>query len=146
MAEGRELEFGCEISQESQFIDIPDGTYDFKVERIERGRHNGSPKIPACNKMIVHLVIFLPSGDEGRIQEQFILWSTLEWKLSQFFISIGLKKKGEPLPACNWITESVGRKGRCKIKHQADPNDPSKKYARVDTFLEPQPNDFSNGF
>lgn len=146
MAEGRELEYGCEISQESQFIDIPDGTYDFKVESIERGRHNGSAKIPACNKMIVHLIIFLPSGDEGRIQEQLIMWSSLEWKIAQFFTSIGLKKKGEPLPPCNWFTECPGRRGRCKIKHQADQNDPSKKYAHVDTFLEPQPNDFSNGF
>lgn len=145
-AEGRELDFGCEIIQESQFVEIPDGEYEFRVESIERGRHNGSDKIPPCNKMIVHLQIILPDGKEGHIQEQFILWSTMEWKLSQFFISIGMKKKGEPMPACNWISECAGRKGRCRIKKQKDRNDPDKSYSHVDAFLEPQPHDFSKGF
>jgi hypothetical protein len=49
MAEGHALEWGQEISQESQFVDIPDGSYDFKVESLERGQHNGSDKIPSCN-------------------------------------------------------------------------------------------------
>lgn len=146
MAEGRELEFGCEITQESQFVEIPDGEYQFQVESIERGRHNGSEKIPPCNKLIVHFNIFLPDGREGHIQEQFIMWSTMEWKLSQFFISIRMKKKGEPMPASNWFAEIPGRKGRCKIKKQADRNDPTKTYAHIDEYLEPQPMNFNNGF
>ena len=146
MAEGRALEWGCEITQESQFVDIPDGEYDFKVESLERGQHNGSDKIPPCNKMIVRLSIKMPDGTEPTIQEQFIMWSTMEWKLSQFFISIGLKKKGEPMPSCNWMTEIPGRTGRCKLKKQQDRNNPDKSYTHVDTFLEPKVKDWKKGF
>lgn len=146
MAEGHALDFGCEITQESQYVDIPDGTYDFKVESIERGQHNGSDKIPPCNKMIVRLGIKMPDGSEPQIQEQFILWSTMEWKLSAFFISIGMKKKGEPMPTCNWMTEIPGRTGCCEVKKQPDKNDPSKTYTHVDKFLEPQAKSWKSGF
>ena len=147
MAEGHALEWGQEISQESQFVDIPDGTYDFKVESLERGQHNGSDKIPPCNKMIVRLAIKMPDGSEPAIQEQFIMWSSMEWKLSQFFICIGLKKKGEPMPACNWMTEIPGRTGRCEVKKQVDRNDPAKAYTHVDKFLEPKARDWKkSGF
>lgn len=146
MAEGHALDFGCEITQESQYVDIPDGTYDFKVESIERGQHNGSDKIPPCNKMIVRLGIKMPDGSEPQIQEQFILWSTMEWKLSAFFISIGMKKKGEPMPTCNWMTEIPGRTGRCEVKKQPDKNDHSKTYTHVDKFLEPQAKSWKSGF
>ena len=146
MAEGREIEFGAEINQDSNFIDIPDGEYDFQVESIERARHNGSEKIPPCNKMVVKLALLMDEDKRPVISEQFILWSTLEWKLGEFFVSIGLKKKGDPLPACNWMAEIPGRRGRCRIKKQADRNDPSKSYSHVDRFLEPAAKDWKNGF
>ena len=147
MAEqGYEIAWGSEITKESQFPEIPDGDYDFRVESIERARHEGSKKIPPCNKMIVNLTIYLPDGSEAALSEQFILWSSMEWKLAQFFISIRMKKKGEPMPAGNWLAEIPGRKGRCRVKKQPDKNDPTKAYTHVDTFLEPKTNDFSEGF
>ena len=146
MAEGHALDFGCEITQESQFVDIPDGTYDFKVESIERGQHNGSDKIPPCSKLVVRLAVKMPDGSEPTIMENFFLWSTVEWKLSSFFICIGMKKKGEPMPACNWMTEIPGRTGRCEVKKQPDKNDPSKSYTHVDKYLEPQTKSWKSGF
>ena len=146
MAEGHALEFGCEITQESQFADIPDGEYDFKVESIERAQHNGSEKVPACGKLVVTLAIKMPDGSEPTIKENFLMWSTLEWKLSQFFICIGLKKKGEPMPATNWLTEIPGRTGRCTVKKQPGKDDPSKLYTHVDKYLEPAPKNWSKGF
>lgn len=146
MAEGHALEWGQEISQESQFVDIPDGTYDFVVESIERSQHNGSDKIPPCGKLVVRLRIKMPDGSEPTIPENFIMWSTMEWKFSAFFVSIGLKKKGEPMPACNWMTEIPGRTGRCEIKKQADKNNPEKFYSHVEKFLEPKARDWKSGF
>ena len=93
MTNGTELQFGGEIREESRFRDIPDGEYTFRVERIERARHNGSEKVPPCSKMIVHLAVLLDDGSEGHLSEQFLLWSSMEWKLSAFFICIGMKKK-----------------------------------------------------
>ena len=42
-----------------------------------------------------------------------MLHSSLEWKLSQFFLSIGLKKHSEPL-RMNW-TGAVGKTGNCHV-------------------------------
>lgn len=140
------IEFGAEITKESQFVEIQDGEYEFTVDSIERGKFNGSEKTPACNKMIVNMKIALPDGATGALHEDFILWDTMEWKLSEFFISIGMKKKGEPMPACNWMTEIPGRKGRCRIVQVPGTKDPTKKFARIDKFLEPQQHNWSGGF
>ena len=43
----RELNWDDEISQESEFTLLEDGDYDFEVTKFERGRSNGSEKIPA---------------------------------------------------------------------------------------------------
>ena len=47
------------------------------------------------------------------IIERLILHTKMEWKLSQFFCSIGQKKHGEPL-RMNW-NKVLGAKGRCKV-------------------------------
>lgn len=140
------IEFGQAISQESQFVEIPDGEYDFKVEDVERGQYNGSEKIPPCNAMRVNLEISMPDGGKGHISENFPLWDNMEWKLSEFFISIGMKKKGEPMPACNWFTEVPGRTGRCRVVQKPGKKDPSKKFSNVDKFLEPQAKNWAGGF
>ena len=40
-----------------EFVILPDGDYNFEVVDFERGRHNGSEKLPPCNKAIVHIRI-----------------------------------------------------------------------------------------
>ena len=146
MTNGTELQFGGEIREESRFRDIPDGEYTFRVERIERARHNGSEKVPPCSKMVVHLSVLLDDGSEGHLSEQFLLWSSMEWKLSAFFICIGMKKKGEAMEACNCMTEIPGRTGRCRIKQTPGRTDSSRTYAHIEAFLEPQTTDWTAGF
>lgn len=146
MEDRKELMFGGEIREENQFREIQDGEYTFRVERIERARHNGSEKVPPCDKMIVYIAIMLDDGSEGHLSEQFLLWSTMEWKLSAFFICIGMKKKGEPMAACNWMTEIPGRTGRCRIRRVASRTDASRTFAHIDAFLEPQTVSWESGF
>ena len=84
--EERELGWDDTIEKESAgFIILPEGDYEFKVLEFQRARHEGSEKLPPCNKGMI----------------------------SAFFIGIGLKKHGEPLKM-DW-PRVVGRKGRAKI-------------------------------
>jgi len=108
----RELNWDDEISQESEFTLLEDGDYDFEVTKFERGRSNGSEKIPASNMAILTLRVSDGSAYTSII-ERLILHTKMEWKLSQFFCSIGQKKHGEPL-RMNW-NKVLGAKGRCKV-------------------------------
>lgn len=109
----RELGWDDEISRESDFTIIPEGDYDFTVTGFERGRYDGSEKLPPCNMAIVSLSIALPDGSSTTLRHRLFLHSRCEGLLSAFFTGIGLKRKGEPL-RMNW-NAVPGAHGRCKI-------------------------------
>ena len=47
----RELGWDDEIEKDGpEFVLLPEGDYSFEVVGFERARHNGSEKLPACNK------------------------------------------------------------------------------------------------
>lgn len=96
----------------ADFILLPEGDYNFTVESMERGRHQGSEKLPACNKAILTLRIESAEGTV-KITHNLFLHSKTEGLLSAFFSCIGQKKKGEPLKM-NWSLVP-GATGRCKI-------------------------------
>lgn len=108
-------EFGWEDTIENEggeFVLLPEGNYDFTVKSFERARHPGSEKMPACNMARVTFTIW-GQQDKLEITENFFLCNKMEWKLSQFFLSIGLKKHGEPL-RMNW-NEVSGKTGKCRV-------------------------------
>ena len=56
------------------------------------------------------------SGTTVWVKHDLILYSTMEWTLSDFFRAIGQKKKGEPLrPRWNEVVGSTGR-ARFKVR------------------------------
>lgn len=101
-----------EISNEDAFVLLPEGDYGFSAENFERGTFDGSDKMPACKKAIVTFAI---EGENDKISltENFLLCAKMEWKLSALFLSVGMKKRGEPLHM-DW-KGLVGRKGRCHV-------------------------------
>lgn len=102
-----------EISDEGEkFTPLPEGDYDFTVSNIERARHGGSEKMPPCNMAKVTVTVW---GVDKKVEitENLFLCNKMEWKLSQFFLSIGLKKHGEPLKM-NWGA-AQGKTGKCRI-------------------------------
>lgn len=113
-ATGRELGWDDEIQAESSFILLPEGNYRFTVEKFERARHSGSPKIPPCNKAIVHICVSDNAGNSTTIRENLFLHTTMEWKLSEFFASIGMKNKGEKA-RMDWGSV-YGKTGVCHVK------------------------------
>ena len=110
----RELGWDDTIQQEQEYITLPAGDYDFRVERFERGRYEGGKKVPPCNQANLTIVIVDPaSGRDVKIQHNLLLHSKLETMLSEFFRGIGQKKKDEPL-RMNWQMVP-GATGRCKV-------------------------------
>lgn len=136
---GGALDWDDEISQESSYILLPEGEYDFVVEKMERGQFQPSPNSKineACPEAELTLKIQSPEG-EATVFERLILHSATEWKLSEFFISIGQKIKGQPFKP-NW-SQVPGSRGRAKIEINKYKNKQGQEREnnRVDSFLEP---------
>lgn len=134
MNEERELQWDDVIEKEGgEFLSLPEGDYTFMVESFERGRFTPkeNSKLPACNMAILKLKIDTPEGT-AYINHQLYLHTKMESRLSEFFASIGQKKKGEALKM-NWNTVP-GSTGRAHITLDADRTDPSKKFNHVKTF------------
>ncbi len=136
--EDREFAWDDEIEKDgAEYVTLADGDYDFVVMDFERGRHEGSEKLPPCPKAILHIKVEgkdKNTGVEGAtvIRHQLFLHSKTEGLLSSFFTSIGLKKKGERLKM-NWALVP-GSKGRARIGTRTYEG---KEYNEIKKFYEP---------
>lgn len=139
MADVRIFDWDDEIEndgEERSFVVLEEGDYDFEVVKFERGHYTPSAdaKTPPCNQAIVTLKVSVDEGD-CLITEKLPMASTMEWKISAFFRSIGLKKHGEKLKM-KW-NETIGCKGRAHItKTQGSKND-GVYFNNVGRFLDP---------
>lgn len=109
----KELQWDDVIERDaSEFVLLQEGDYDFTVESFDRARHNGSEKLPPCNKAVLKLRI---DSDQGTayINHNLFLHTITEGILSAFFACIGQKKKGEPL-RMDW-GRVPGSTGRAKV-------------------------------
>ena len=141
--DAHEIGWDDEISNDGgQCIVLEEGDYNFTVSAFERARFPGSAKIPACNKAVLTLAVDTPGGTAS-VKYDLILWSSLEWKISEFFRAIGQKKHGEKLRP-QWGAV-VGSKGRGRFKpREYDKKDGSKsKVNDVEKFYDFDPNFFS---
>ena len=117
MSEVKVYDWDDEIEDDGEgkaFVILEEGDYDFEVSKFERGHYTPSAdaKTPSCNMAIITIKISTDEGD-AYIMDKFPLASTMEWKVSSFFRSVGLKKHGEPIKMV-W-NESIGCKGRAHI-------------------------------
>ena len=105
---GAEIGWDDEISQESNFVLLEPGDYDFTVTSFERKRFGGSDKMCACNQAVLHIDV-----GEATIFDNLFMNKKAEWRISQFFAAIGQKQKGVPFVP-NW-NAVPGSSGRCKV-------------------------------
>lgn len=120
-----------EIKEESSFVLLPEGDYVFVIKKFDKGRYDGGDKIPPCPKAIVTFSVY-NDGQCVDIQENFLLHKKMEWKLSEFFASIGLKKKDEPVRML-WTPELIGKQGVCKvILHNYQKDGETRQTNRID--------------
>lgn len=134
----RELGWDDEITKDDDFALLPEGDYNFTVVKFNRGRHNGSAKLPACNKAEIELKVDDGKGHTGTVYHNLFLHTKTEGMLSAFFIAIGQKKHGEPL-RMNWNAVTCA-KGRCKVIIDKWTNDKGEEYQsnKVRRFYEPE--------
>ena len=118
-----------------EFVLLPDGEYNFTITKFERGRFTGSEKVPPCNKAIITLQIESTVGI-ATLKVNLLLVRSLEWKIAQFFRSIGQKKQGEKL-TMDW-SKVLGSTGRAYIKQKTytNSNGEERTYNDVDHFLD----------
>jgi hypothetical protein len=110
----RELGWEDEIEKEGgNFVLLPAGDYNFTVAKFERGRFQGSEKMPPCNQAKLELTIHSAEHGDVTVFHNLMLHTKTEGFLSNFFTGIGQKKPGEKL-RMNWNTV-IGSKGRCKV-------------------------------
>lgn len=120
------------IKEESSFVLLPEGNYRFSIKKFEKARYDGGDKIPACPKAVVTFEVYTPDGKSVELSENFLLHQKMEWKLSEFFASVGLKKKGEPVRML-WSPELIGKQGVCKlIVHNYKKNGEDRQTNRID--------------
>ena len=139
MAETNERELGWDdqIEKDSEYTLLPEGDYDFEVLSFERGRHNGSDKLPACNKAILSLRVYGDAG-ETQMRHNLFLHTSVEGLLCAFFTSIGQRQKGERI-TMNW-NAVIGSRGRCKVGIRSWLTDKGEKREsnEIKRFLEPE--------
>lgn len=103
-------------AQESTFVLLPEGDYWFEITKLEKGRYNGSDKVPPCNKAIITFCIHAPQGDII-ITENYMLID-LDWarrKMTEFFSAIGFAEKGGQRVRMHWTPDLIGKRGICHI-------------------------------
>lgn len=127
----RALSWDDEIEKESEFQRIEPGEYTFTVVNLEKGQFNGSEKMGPCPMVTATLRVDV-GGRNVDLKDTLYLHTKAEWRLSQYFLSLGLKKKGEKTKQ-RW-NESMGRSGRLKTKIDQFQG---REYVKIDAYLEP---------
>lgn len=134
----RELGWDDEIENTSGYTDVPDGEYDFIVDHFERSEAGGNGKYAGVKMAVIYCNI-LTEG-EPQLKTNIIMHTNFQWKLSQFFISIGLVKDEEGAKfRPNWNMVG-GSRGRCRIVHKPNFNDNTKTHPEIAEFLAPAAN------
>lgn len=119
---------------EKEFVLLPEGEYFFTVDHYERTYYNGSEKLPPCDEADVFINVDAPEiGKTAKIKVRFFLAQSTAWRIKQFLVCIGLRKKGQACPM-NWDA-TPGRSGRCRLSTRKSTN--GNEYNEVAEWLEP---------
>lgn len=136
------LDWNDTVKKGSEYTLIPEGEYDFVVESFERSRYEGSDKVPPCNRALLKIRVDAPEGI-AVINESLLLIRKMEWKLAEFFTSIGAEEINGDVKM-NWqmVPQATGR---AEIEITPDKKDPNKKYNHIKKFLPKQKKQFKAG-
>lgn len=119
------------------FVLLPPGEYSYTVVGFERKQFDGNDKAPACPMAKLTLECAAEDGTTARVTDTLFLSSRNEWRLCEFFTSIGQRQHGDKLQP-RW-NEVLGAKGTLKLNYdEKNKNDDgSPKYNRVEKYMEP---------
>lgn len=107
------------------FVLLPEGDYDFTIIDLKESRHQARPggKVGSCKQ--VNPVFRVTNPEDGSPVDldnyNLFMWNSKGCigMIAQYYDSIGLHKKGDPI-RFDWIKEHhIGKTGRLEIKHEA---------------------------
>lgn len=124
------MDWNSYIEQESQYVVLPEGDYNFTVSLFEKGQHEGSAKIPPCPKACLELTFTAPGLGKATVKDFLLLHENVEWKLCAFFRSIGQKQHGKGI-TMDW-SKVQGAHGRAHVIVN------EQGYNRVGNYLDPE--------
>lgn len=132
-----------EVEEGSPFVLLPEGNYPFVITNLEKGIYEKpagrESKVPAnCPKATVTLEFISPTGETTTMTENFFLYKKMQWKINQFFTSIGAPKNPEGKVRMNWGSV-LGAKGTASliVNEYTDKNNNKAQNNRIKDFLEP---------
>ena len=132
-----------EVEEGSPFVLLPEGNYPFTITGLEKGIYekpaNRESKIPDnCPKATVTLEFTTSTGEKSTLTENFYLYKKMQWKINQFFTSIGAPKNPEGKVKMNWGTV-LGAKGAASlvVNDYTDRSGNPAQNNRIKDFLEP---------
>jgi len=129
--------YGFDDEIENDNSGLPPGKYPFDVIALNKGFFEGSEKMPECYEATY--TIRLKGGPLGDfdVDERFFLVRKMEWKVCQFFTSIGHRKKGEKINP-KW-DKAVGASGMCEVSTRKFKNDQGeeREFMNIKAYLPP---------
>lgn len=106
---GEALDWEGEFDATDEFILLAPGYYPFTVKNLERERFQGSNKMAACPR--AKLTLEVTAGNNTvNITDRIMLSTKTQWRVSQFFQSLGFAKDANGKMAMHWneILEKTG--------------------------------------
>ena len=122
---------------ELRFVTLPEGDYDFEVTKFEKSNYEGSPKVKPCPMALLELTFTAPEVGKSVVKERLFLDESVEWKLCEFFRSIGQKQHGKGI-TMDW-DKVLGAKGHAHliVNSWEGQDGEEKTNNRVKRFLDP---------
>lgn len=122
-------------TQTTTFEPLPEGDYEFTIQSVTKKMYNGSAKMPACPQAVVEILVADPkTKKEIPLRANLFLVSTQQWKLVNFFKSIGVMGPYDRDLKMRWDIE--GEIGTC---HIAPREYNGKVYNDIKQWIVPEP-------
>ena len=137
---GYAMDWDSPVENEGEeFTLLPAGSEaNFEVLGLDKSRVSKPGNYTGCPMAKMKIAVRNEHGSTV-VNESLILHSKMEWKICQFFTSVGFRKHGEKLQP-QW-NRAVGAKGRCKLlvsEYESTKNPGTKnKNNKIDKFLDP---------
>lgn len=107
---------GGSYTPKDSFVTIEPGIYQYTISKLEKGRHEGSPKLPPCPKASLTLDIVYKGDTVSVIDNIFMIKKNMGY-IGRLFESAGFPVDANGNVQVDWNT-IVGRSGYCEIKNR----------------------------
>lgn len=118
---------------------LPEGFYPFRVEKMERGRYQGSQKMPQCPMAKLTLAVAGTDGRETAVQQRLYITRNQLWKVSRFMESVGRGRNEAGKVIIDWGgIEGMGGFVKLKVRSYTGRDGQERQTNDVEWFVKPE--------